>query len=58
MAQPFSLSLDVTIARKKAIDSIGKQRADPIDANFLSGIVIPLGRVALVDLHAKTSLRN
>jgi hypothetical protein len=42
------------MAIKKAIDSIGKQRADPIDANFRSGIVIPLGRVALVLRHANT----
>jgi hypothetical protein len=46
--------LCVTIAIKNAIDSIGKHRAEPIDANFRSGITTPLGRVALELLHANT----
>jgi hypothetical protein len=46
------------MAIKKAIDSIGKQSADPIDANFLNGIVTPLGRVALVVRQAKTRRRK
>jgi hypothetical protein len=33
--------------------STGKQRALPIEANFLRGdTIVPLGSLALVDLHA------
>jgi hypothetical protein len=58
MRTPALANLIETIAIKKATDSIGKQSADPIDANFLSGIVLPLGRVALVERHANTCFLN
>jgi hypothetical protein len=44
------------MAIKNTIASTGKHRADPIDANFLNGIVTPLGKRALEDLVAKTHL--
>jgi hypothetical protein len=35
---------------------MGKQRADPIDANFLNGITKPSGSFARVERQAKTHL--
>jgi hypothetical protein len=43
---------------KNTIDSMGKQLADPIEANFLKGIMVPSGILALVDLQSSMNLRK
>jgi hypothetical protein len=42
------------MALKNTKASIGKQSAEPIDANFSKVSVSLLGSLALVDRHAKT----
>jgi hypothetical protein len=43
---------------KNTIDSTGKHIADPIEANFLNGIMVPSGIWALVDLQSWISFRK
>jgi hypothetical protein len=42
------------MALKNTSASIGKQRAEPIDANFCRVKIVRLGSFALVLLHEKT----